>query len=101
MVDRRRERQPCSQVAMVCLAETVGGFDVVVSLTIQVASPDLQPQEVFLERATKEELGLARVALIAVLTRRVIVGDRTAPLRRDLARDDVDHPANRIRAVQR
>lgn len=101
MVDARGEGQSCSEIAVIRLAEAIGLLDIVIGLAIEVTAPHLQAEQVFLERAAEVELGLARIALVAVLAGRVVIANRTAPLWRDLARDHVDHAADGVGTVQR
>ncbi|MNE09625.1 hypothetical protein D3C80_1023110 [compost metagenome] len=100
VVDGRGERQARGQVLVVGLAVAIGQFQVVVGLAVQVSAPHLQPQQVLFQRPAQVKTGLPGVTLVTVLTQRVVIADRPAPLRRHLAGDDVDHPADGIGTIQ-
>ncbi|KAG1442406.1 hypothetical protein G6F57_018422 [Rhizopus arrhizus] len=98
LVFRRRQRQAGRQAAVPDAVGTVHhvGFRALVRLAEQ-----LQPQLLFLDGAGQVEIRLPAVAQFAVLLQRRAQVDRARPGLRHLARDDVDHPANRVGSIQR
>ncbi|MNS68299.1 hypothetical protein D3C72_1015790 [compost metagenome] len=98
VVARGRERQLGGQALGAAAAEAVVDivFDAVRALAVQ-----LQAEQVVLERAGQVEVALVDVAGVAVFLQRGVPAQFAGPPLGDLARDDIDHAAHGIRAIQR
>ncbi len=107
----RGERQPRAHVVDLLLDgvrvldQRPGRVDLVVRdagfVAAQGAAAQRESQHVGLERAAQVELGALDVAELVVFLQRVVGCHRTGPALADLARDDVDHAAHGVRAIQR
>ncbi len=73
----------------------------VVFVALRGLAVDLQAQQVVLDRAGQVEIALVDVARLAAFLDGRVHADFAVPFFRHLARDDVDHPAHGVRAVQR
>ena len=93
-----RERQLGGHAFGVALAKAVVD---VVFVALRGLAVDLQAQQVVLDRAGQVKVALVNVARLAAFLDGRIHADFAMPFVRHLARDDVDHAAHGVRAVQR
>ena len=104
LVGARRDRQFGGQAAVagaLGAAGAVARIEHMVFRPVAVIAVHLEADQAVADRSAKPEVALAGIAVARVLLEDAAQIDRTVPLRRHLAGNDVDHAAHRIRTVQR